>query len=175
LLFHWHLTTVPIDMNAFTRRLAERIEQPQPETIADSLIDTHEIMRMWRFFGGDPSGSAIVGPFSEQTKFPYVQADDVERLKQALIAFVQRYPHHPHLGSAVAAFHYLAAPDTKGLLLGILRDCIGRDSGALYQTILALEALGDNIYGPRSSNSYDEVERNERVAKVYLSSRLGAD
>jgi hypothetical protein len=65
----------------------------------------------------------------------------------------------------------LAAPHTRSLLIDVLRDCLGRDSGALYQTILALEALGENLYGPRSSTSCDEVERNERVAREYLSSQ----
>jgi hypothetical protein len=161
-------------MHAFTQRLAQRIELPQPETISDSLIDAGEIMRMWRFFAGDPGGSAVVGPFSEEAEYPHVQADDIERLKQALVAFVRGHPHHPHLGSAVHALYYLAAPDTKGLLVEVLRDCIGRDSGALYQTILALEALGDTLYGPRSSTGYDEVELNERVAREYLSSKPGA-
>jgi len=161
-------------MNAFTQRLAQRIEQPQQETITDSLIDACEIMRMWRFFGGDPGGSAVVGPFSEQTAYPWVQADDVDRLKQALVSFVRDHPHHEQLGSAVHGLQYLAAPDTKDLLVEVLRDCLGRDSGALYQTILALEALGDNLYGPRLSTSYDEVERNERVAREYLSSQPSA-
>jgi len=160
-------------MHAFTQLLAHRIEQPQEETIADSLVDAVEIMRMWRFFGGDPAGSAVVGPFSERTELPWVQADDIERLKQALVAFVLRHSHHPQLCSAVHALQYLAAPDSKSLLIEVLRDCIGRDSGALYQTILALEALGDNLYGPRLSTSVDEVERNERVACEYLS-RLAA-
>lgn len=160
-------------MHAFTQRLAQRIEQPQPETIADSLVDAGEIMRMWRFFGGDPGGAAVVGPISEQTQFPWLETDDVERLKQALVVFVQRYPHHPQLCSAVHALYYLAAPDTKSLLIEVLRDCIGRDSGALYQTILALEALGENLYGPRLSTSFDEVERNERVAREYLSLQPG--
>jgi hypothetical protein len=157
-------------MHAFTQRLAQRIEHPQPDTIADSLIDAGEIMRMWCFFGGDPGGSAIVGPFSEKTHYPHVQADDIERLKQALISFVRVHPRHPQLGRAVFALGYLAAKDTKDLLIDVLRDSIGRDSSALYQTIIALEALGDNLYGPRWSTSYDEVERNERVAREYLSS-----
>src|SRR5882672_598352 len=109
-------------MHAFTERLAQRIENLQPETIADSLGDAAEIMRMWRFFGGDPSGSAVVGPFSEQTQFPWVQADDVDRLKQALVAFVRCHPHHPQLCSAIFGLYYLAAPDTKSLLIEVLRD-----------------------------------------------------
>src|SRR3954447_20115291 len=161
-------------MHAFTQRLAERIEQPQLETIADSLIDAGEIMRMWRFFDGDPGGSAVVGPFSEETAYPFMRADDVERLKEALVTFVRSHPHDPQLGSAVHGLQYLAAADTKSLLVEVLRDCLGRDSGALYQTILALEALGDNLYGPRLSTSYDEVERNERVAREYLSSQPSA-
>jgi len=128
-------------------------------------------MRIWRFFGGDPSGSAVVGPFSEQAKFPYMQADDIDLLKKALVIFVRDHPHHPQLGSAVHGLYYLAAPDTKSFLVEVLRDCIGRDSGALYQTILALEALGENLYGQRSNTSYEEVERNERVAREYLASQ----
>jgi hypothetical protein len=157
-------------MHGFTQRLAQRIEEAQAETIADSLVDAGEIMRMWRFFGGDPGGSAVVGPFSEQVKFPRVQSDDIDLLKQTLIAFVKRYPHHPNLCGAVFALYYLAAPDTKSLLIKILRDCIGRDSFALYQTIRALEAIGENLYGPRSGTGCDEVQRNEKVAREYLSS-----
>ena len=158
-------------MHAFTQRLAQRIEHPQSETIADSLRDAGEIMRMWRFFSGDPGGSAVIGPFSEEVSFPHMQADDVDRLKQALVAFVRGNRHHPQLGSAIHGLYYLAAPDTKSLLIEVLRDCIGRDSSALYQTILALEALGDNLYGRRSGTGCDEVERNERVAREYLSSQ----
>lgn len=161
-------------MHAFTERLAQRIEQAHPETIEDSLIDAGEVMRMWRFFDGDPGGSAVVGPFSEQTVYPHMQAEDIERLKKAVICFVREHPHDRLLGRAVFALYYLAAPDTKSLLVGVLRDCLGRDSGTLYQTILALEALGDNLYGPRLSTSYDEVERNERVAREYLSSQTSA-
>jgi hypothetical protein len=158
-------------MNAFTQRLAQRIEQPQQQTIADALIDAGEMIRMWRLFGGDPGGSAVVGPFSEPTEYPWVQSDDVERLKQALVSFVRDHPRHEQLASAVHGLQYLAAPNTKGLLVEVLRDCLGRDSGALYQTILALEALGENLYGPRQNTSCDEVERNERVAREYLSSQ----
>jgi hypothetical protein len=161
-------------MHAFTERLAQRIEQPQPDTIENSLVDAGEIMRMWRFFNGDPGGSAVVGPFSDEAGYPHMQADDIERLKQAVVTFVQQHPRDRLLGRAVFALYYLAAPDTKSLLVEVLRDCLGRDSGALYQTILALEALGDNLYGPRLSTSYDEVEKNERVAREYLSSQKSA-
>jgi hypothetical protein len=123
-----------VTMHPFTERLALRIEDPRSETITDSLGDAGEIMRMWRFFDGDPGGSAVVGPFSEQTEFPWVQADDIERLKQALVVFVRGNPHHPQLCSAIFGLYYLAAPDTKSLLIEVLRDSLGRDSGALYQT-----------------------------------------
>ena len=54
-------------MHAFTQRLAERIDQPQPESIGDSLIDTGEIMRMRRFFGGNPPDSPF-GPLIAQAR-----------------------------------------------------------------------------------------------------------
>jgi hypothetical protein len=158
-------------MHAFTQRLAERIENPRPDSIANSLIDAGEIMRMWRFFDGNPGGSAVVGPFSEQTKYPHVQTDDVERLHKALVVFVTNHPHHPDLSGAVYGLSYLAEPGTKSLLIAVLRDCLGRDPFALYQAILALEAFGDNLYGKRQSTSAEEVERNERVARDYLASR----
>ena len=160
-------------MNAFIQRLARRIEQPQPVTIADSLADAGEIMRMGRFFGGDPGGSAVVGPFSDEAGYPHVQADDVGRLTQALVAFVRAHPRHAQLSGAVYALSYSASPDTKGLLIEVLRDCLGRDSVALYQTLLALEALGETLFGPCSSTSCEEVARNESVAREYFSSHPG--
>lgn len=157
-------------MHAFTERLARRIEQAESATIAASLGDAAEIMRIWRFFGGDPARSAVVGPFSEDAEYPLVQADDIDRLKLALISFVRRHLHHPQLCSAIFAVYYLAAPDTKGLLIEVLRDCLGRDSHALYQTMLALEELGENLYGARGSRSSSDVELNERLARDYLAS-----
>jgi len=155
-------------MHPFTQRLAQRIEWPKEDTIADSLADAGEIMRIWRFCGGDPSGASVVGPYSEQTKFPRVRIDDVELLKLALVKFVRHHPLHPQLCSAVHALYFLADLDTKCVLVEILRSCIGRDSAALYQTILALEALGEDLYGSRESTSYEEVERNVGVARNYL-------
>jgi hypothetical protein len=155
-------------MHDFTKRLAERIESADSNIIGDALIDVGEAMRIWLFFGGSPTGSAIVGPFSEQADYPHFQSDDIERLKQALLKFAKNHPRHPELARAVFAFGYLKAPDTKTILIEILRDSIGRDSAALYQTILALESLGENLYGQRWSTSFDEVERNEKVAREYL-------
>jgi hypothetical protein len=162
-------------MHAFTQRLAGRIQQPQPATITDSLIDAGEMIRMWQSFGGDPGGAGVVGPFSEEMEYPWVRADDVEALKEALVAFARHHPHHPQLGSAVHGLGYLAAPDTKGLLIEVLQECLGRDSGALYQTILALEELGEDLYGLRTSTGITEVERNERVARAYLAVQKGGD
>jgi hypothetical protein len=34
----------------FIQHLARRLEQPEPDKIADSLADSVEVMRMWRFF-----------------------------------------------------------------------------------------------------------------------------
>ncbi|HEX4120971.1 MAG TPA: hypothetical protein VH619_10170 [Verrucomicrobiae bacterium] len=105
-------------VHGFVHWLVERIEQPQPDTIAASLADCVETMRMWRFFGGSPAGSAVVvGPFSEQTNFPWAKADDIELLKHAVVAFIQHHPRHPQLCTAVHALGYLAAPEAKGLLI----------------------------------------------------------
>ena len=162
-------------MHAIIQRLARRTEEAEPKSITDVLCDAGEIMRMWRFFKGNPASLSDIErqAHSERIEFPHVAADDVDRLKQALVSFVERHPHHPQLVSAIHGLYYLAAPDTKNLLVRVLRDCISRDSNALYQTILALETLGDNLYGPRSSTSFDEIERNERVARECLSSQPG--
>ena len=65
-------------MHAFTQRLAQRIEQPEDETIADSLIDAGEMMRMWRFFAGDPGGSAVVGPLDSWERVLEIVAETKE-------------------------------------------------------------------------------------------------
>lgn len=50
-------------MHPFSERLAQKIDVPQQDSIADALTDAGEVMRMWRFFKGDPRSSAVVGPF----------------------------------------------------------------------------------------------------------------
>jgi hypothetical protein len=157
-------------MHAFTQRVVARIGQADPEEIADALLDACEMLRNWRHFRGRP-GRGTVGPFSDDEPYPLVAADDVEALAQAVVGFVRERPQHPYLCSAMYFFCYLRDPSTKDLIAEVLRDCLGRDSGTLYQAILALEALGENLYGPRTSTGYDEVERNERVARQWLLAR----
>jgi len=158
-------------MHAFTRRLVARIGEAHPEAIGDSLIDCAEIMRMWQLFAGDPRGHSVVGPFSDKEPYPHVRAGDVDALKVALIEFIQRHPHHPQLCGAVFGLMKLAAPDTRDLLIEVLRDCLGRDSHALFQTMLALEALGEDLYGRELSRSFNDVEHNESLARKWLSER----
>jgi len=50
-------------MHPFTERLAQKIDVPQQDFITDALTDAGEVMRMWRFFKGDPRRSSVVGTF----------------------------------------------------------------------------------------------------------------
>ena len=160
--------------DAFTQRLAERIEHPDAATLEDTLIDAGEMIRLWHRFSGDTSRAGAVGPFSEPIEYPQVSADDAERLHEAILNFVRSHPRHPFLCSAIHALQHCARPETRPLLVEILRDALGRDSNALYQTMLTLEALGESLFGDVRSTSYDEVEQNERRARAYLARHANA-
>ena len=78
------------------------------------------------------------------------------------------------LCSAIHGLTYLATPAIKPLLVEVLRDSLTRDSNVLYQTMIALEAVGEHIFGDVLSTSCDDIEQNQRRARQYLASHANA-
>lgn len=79
-------------MGGFIERLARSIEKPDHDEISQALTDVSEVMRIWRFFRGQPCRQFVLKPFTEDGEFPCVSADDVARLEAALLFFIGYFP-----------------------------------------------------------------------------------
>jgi hypothetical protein len=98
---------------------------------------------------------------------PVANRQDVERLKQALMQVVDRSECCPsEVIGALSAVHDPA-------LGPLFRRCLScqiaaQNAGGMYAAMMALDALGENVFGGRQSRSILDWERNRDLATVYL-------
>ena len=72
----------------------------------------------------------------------------------------------PLLGTAIFALGKLYDSSLKGLFVEMLRRSLDNNPHALYQTLVALDNLEQNVLP--GGGSFNEYERNKRLAKDYL-------
>lgn len=95
-------------------------------------------------------------------------ANDIALLKDNLVQFIQNNPAHSNVGTAIWALGKLFDKSLKPTLIAILQQQVSRDAGALYQTMIALDHLGENLFGDRLSRSILDVQDNRSLAEDYL-------
>lgn len=101
------------------------------------------------------------------TMFPEIdngQFNDAEvaKLKRAVIAFVERKA----LGSwTLSKCHDYAL---KPVFVRVLRRQLHGDSNELYQAMIALDNLGENIFQGARSMSVEDEEKNRGLVRTYL-------
>jgi hypothetical protein len=82
--------------------------------------------------------------------------------------FIQRRPPTPHLLSALWALSKLADTATKPILIETLQYVLDDAPEALFQTMIALANIGEDVFGARSSMSALAIEENRTLATAYL-------
>lgn len=159
-----------MNSHPFTRRIADLLEHGDSECLRHALIDAAEMLRIWRRFGGDPSRArGVVGPFSSDEAFPPMGREDAEFLREALCSVLERWRDADIVSSAANGLMNLAEPGTRPVLVQALRHAVAADNRAVFQLLLALEAIDENIYDPGlTTRSYDADEINRAAALRYL-------
>lgn len=117
-------------------------------------------------------GRPNVGWDEEVAKEP-VTADDVSRLRIALVVFVAEHLPPPPVASAVSALGVLCDPGLRDLFRRCVEiHCVyGSDTGVLYQAMIALDNLEEDIFPMEDGQghaSIAETERNLHLAVQYL-------
>ncbi|MFD0727154.1 hypothetical protein ACFQ0E_16285 [Lysobacter brunescens] len=154
----------------FTQRIALLLEHGDAECLRHALIDAAEMLRIWRRFGGDPGrAKGIVGPFSTDEAFPPMGSADRDLLRQALCSVLERWRDADIVSSAANALMNLAEPEARPVLVQALRHAVAADNRAVFQLLLALEAIDEDIYDAGlTTRSYDADEINRAAALRYL-------
>ncbi len=158
----------------FTQRIVHLLEHGDN----DSLRDASEMLRIWRRFGGDPTrAKGLVGPFSTDDEFPPMGRADGDLLMRALCSVLERWRDADIVSSAANGLMNLAEPETRAVLVQVqaLRHAVAADNRAVFQLLLALEAIDEDIYDAGlATGSYDADEVNRAAALRYLQ-RIDAD
>jgi len=93
---------------------------------------------------------------------------DIALLKDDLVQFIQNNPAHSNAGTAIWALGKLFDATLKPTLIAILQQQITHDAATMYQTMIALDNLGENPFGDRRSMSILDAQDNRALAEDYL-------
>jgi hypothetical protein len=88
----------------------------------------------------------------------------VEKLK--ILATLR--PGDSAVGSIYWALGKVGDPALRDFFIAALREQLNRNPGAVFQVMVALDNLGERIFGERRSRSIDDVVENRKAAEQYL-------
>jgi len=129
----------------------------------DSLLLAHEIIAIVRMTNFEPIESALrEESFCE---------GDVQVLRDALIDYARRFPDHPTRGSAywgLAALFDQGERDFFRRLLELESTKEEIDEGVLWQVMIALDNIGEDILEQCLSGSADQSGDRWAAARHYL-------
>ena len=160
----------------FTQRIANLLERGDADSLPDALRDAAEMLRIWRRFGGNPGrAKGLVGPFSTDEAFPPMGPADVTLLQRALCSVLERWRDADIVSPAAHGLMNLAESETRPVLVQALRHAVAADNRAVFQLLLALEAIDEDIHDTGlTTRSCDAQEINRAAALRYLQ-RFGDD
>ena len=96
-------------------------------------------------------------------------AADGALLRRALCSVLERWRDANIVSSAANGLMNLAEPETRPVLVQALRHAVAADNRAVFQLLLALEAIDEYIYDPGlTTRSFDADEINRAAALRYL-------
>ena len=152
-------------MNEFAQILADRIaDAAEPfDAKDDSLLLAHEIMAKVVMHGFIPSDHRVAsGDFG---------ADDVASLRDALLGYSRTHSDHPSRGAAywgLAALHDANDLDLFRDLLQIESSRETVDEQVLWQVMIALDNIGEDIMDAIQTDSVFGAADRLTVSKLYL-------
>ncbi len=120
-----------------------------------------------------PRAEALLGLSASMgwpEKVAVAPIDDVakERLSLSLQQLAIERPGDPSIGAVYWALGKLYDPSLITFFQAALKEQLNRNPGALYQVMIALDNLGEKVFGESRSYSIDDVAINIGHARKYL-------
>jgi hypothetical protein len=129
---------------------------PRPDAAREAVTNAAFVFEKAR--GLPPSG------WPGAVEVAALTADELRQLRDALVAYVER------TGTGTFALGKCLDQTLKPFLVATLRRQLDGDPAELYQTMIALDNLGEPVFGSRRSSALDELT-NRAIAADYLRSR----
>ena len=152
-------------MNELTHQVARRIASASVPFAADddSLLIAHEIIAKVMSGGGMAFDHHIDGGGFED--------DDVAALRNALLTYIRTHPDDPSRGAAYWGLAALHDAKELNLLRDLLRIESSReiiDEDILWQIMIALDNIGEDILGPIRTDPVQQDGDRWAASKLYL-------
>jgi hypothetical protein len=143
-------------MSDLIERIITRLASPPgSDELNEAILDGAFVFEKHR--GVPPAG------WSEEVVTTPVTDADVHRLKAALVEFTDRGGHGSwSLGKAYD-------PSLIPVFCRVMRRELDGDGYELYQAMIALDNLGEDVFARRSLMSNLDVDDNRALARAYLS------
>jgi HEAT repeat protein len=93
---------------------------------------------------------------------------DLAKLRASLVDLVRAGAPDPVAGAAVFALGKLHDPGLTEFFVEVLRTYLKGNAGVLYQAMIALDNLGEHVFGGRRSMSVLAEAENRALAQVFL-------
>lgn len=147
-------------MERLVDQALDAIRSADPQVVDDGI-------RVARSFFEHSHGQAQGLDRPEVVNEP-ANADDLGRLREALMDLVRRGPEPAVAGSAVFTLGKAGDPGLIGFFTQVIRDYLHGDAGVLYQAMIALDNLGANVFAGRRAMSVREEDVNRALATDFV-------
>ena len=158
-------------METLVDTLIRALEAPQADAWHEALLDAAFLFEKASL----PRGECTVEEFAARMGWSSavlhveVGSHEVDRLKTALVRFIERHPDGPHAVSAIWALGKLNGDRTLlPIFIRLLRCSHERNPELVYQVLIGLRNLGEEVFPSPGGASGLDVDRNRELARDYL-------
>ncbi len=159
-------------MNIFDR-IVQAFEEGPPDSWQDALLNAAFLFEKATLLRGGKGAMefATSKGWPREVMEQATPPQQIHRLCEALIRFVERNLDHSAVGPAVFALGKALEPGARPVFDRVLEHHLERDGAALYQALIALDNLGVLLPGSTGHWSISETQHNQDVASRYLAQK----
>ena len=142
-------------MGPLVAQILDELRKPSsPAATRDALLNAAFLFEKARGF--QPCG------WPDEVIAAETSPQDMRQLKDAVCTFVER------AGFGTWALSKSADSSFKPLYVQVLRRQVDGDAGEMFQAMIALDIVGEDVFGGRRSRSILDEAANRRMAREYL-------
>ena len=157
-------------MKSYVIDLISALDSHEFSEVAESILQISFIFEKHRGVGKDYMIERRMESFAWSREVASNDFDDTEvvALKSAIIAYIENEPAKVCIVGAISALSALMDLTTKSIFVAALRRFVETDKDALYQAMIGLDNIGEDVFDGNKSKSFMETEKNTQLANKYL-------